>query len=98
MHYCLRGSRDQVVGLKLNPDELGSDIYEILDWADAHFQSYSVEQTDDHVYVRSSTFEEVADIHEEPLRTGRSEGESGRSASRDEGQDDGGSAAEPALP
>jgi len=99
MHYCLRGASDQVVGLQLNIDQLGQEIYKILDWADENFASYSVEQTDGYVYVHSGALEEGADVRKEPLKGG---GE--RLGSNDEtnetdhdGDQDDGSAVEPAM-
>lgn len=100
MHYCLRGPGDQVVGLQLHVDQLGHDIYAILDWADEHFESYSVEQRDGYVHLRSSHVEEGGEIRKEPLKS-RVEG-AGRGSAADEtdpdgGRDDDGSAAEPAF-
>ncbi len=67
MHHCLQDARDQVVGFALDADELGHEIYRILDWADAHFASYSVDQTDGRVYVRSDAIEDESALHTEPL-------------------------------
>jgi hypothetical protein len=78
-NYCLRGPDGQVVGFRLWADELGHRIYDILDWADEHFSSYFVEQTDDQVYVCSERVREIGEeeIRAEPLRggDGRSGGE-----------------------
>lgn len=100
MHYCLRGPGDQVVGLQLDVDQLGNEIYTIVDWADENFESYSVEQRDGYVHLQSSLVEEVGEIRKEPLKS-RVE-ETGRDRAEDEtdpdgGRDDDGSAAEPAL-
>jgi len=70
MHYCLQDPQDQVVGFVLDADELGHEIYRILDWADEHFNSYSVDQTDGRVYVRSDAIEDESDLHAEPLSVG----------------------------
>ncbi|MFO8099897.1 MAG: hypothetical protein R6T83_09800 [Salinibacter sp.] len=67
MHHCLQDSQNQVVGFALDTDALGHEIYRILDWADAHFPSYSVDQTDGRVYVRSDAIDDASDLHTEPL-------------------------------
>jgi uncharacterized membrane protein YgcG len=70
MNYCLKGPDDQVVGFRLGTDDLGHEIYDILDWADEHFSSYFVEQTDECVYVCSEGAREAiaADrVEAEPL-------------------------------
>lgn len=101
MHYCLRGPDNQVVGLRLNGDELGHDIYEILDWADETFASYSVNQTGGYVQIHSAHFEEVEEIREEPLETGHTTREADQdpkaSDPGNDGGEDGGPTAEPAL-
>ena len=69
-NYCLKGPRDQVVGFRLGAEELGHEIYDILDWADEHFSSYVVEQTDGRVYVYSEEARETLsedEIRAEPL-------------------------------
>jgi len=43
MHYCLQDPQDQVVGFVLDVDQLSHEIYRILDWADEHLGSYSVD-------------------------------------------------------
>jgi len=87
MHYCLQAPQNQVVGFVLDADQLGHEIYRILDWADEHFESYSVDQTDGRVYVRSDDIEDESTLHTEPLsvddRTPASDG------SRDEDGDGG---------
>lgn len=67
MHHCLQDSQNQVVGFALDTDALGHEIYRILDWADAHFPSYSVDQTDGRVYIRSDAIDDASDLHTEPL-------------------------------
>ena len=69
-NHCLKGPQDQVVGFRLDTAELGHEIYDILDWADEHFASHVVEQTDDHVYVYSETARETLtadELRAEPL-------------------------------
>jgi hypothetical protein len=69
-NYCLKGPRDQVVGFRLGTENLGHEIYDILDWADEHFPSYFVEQTGDRVYVCSESAREALeadDLRAEPL-------------------------------
>lgn len=69
-NYCLKGPQDQVVGFRLGAAELGHEIYDILDWADEHFASHVVEQTEDHVYIYSETARETLSADElraEPL-------------------------------
>lgn len=78
-NYCLKGPQDQVVGFRLGADDLGHEIYDILDWADEHFSSHSVEQTADCVYIYSETAQETLDsdeIRAEPLSI-ESDGQSG---------------------
>jgi hypothetical protein len=70
MHYCLQAPQNQVVGFVLDADQLGHEIYRILDWADEHFESYSVDQTDGRVYVRSDDIEDESTLHTEPLSVG----------------------------
>ncbi|MFP4228033.1 MAG: hypothetical protein ACLFTE_04300 [Salinivenus sp.] len=70
MHHCLKDSQNQVVGFVLDADELGHEIYRVLDWADSHFSSYSVDQSDGRVYVRSDAIEDASDLHTEPLSLG----------------------------
>lgn len=67
MHHCLQDSQNQVVGFALDTDELGHEIYRVLDWADAHFSSYSVDQTDERVYIRSDAIDDPSALHSEPL-------------------------------
>jgi hypothetical protein len=67
MHHCLQDSQNQVVGFALDPDELGHEIYRLLDWADAHFPSYSVDQTDERVFIRSDAIDDPSSLHSEPL-------------------------------
>jgi len=69
-NYCLKGPQDQVVGFRLGAEELGHEIYDILDWADAHFSSYFVEQTNGRVYVCSEAVRDALgteEIRAEPL-------------------------------
>lgn len=69
-NYCLKEPNDRIVGFRLGADELGHEIYDILDWADEHFSSHVVEQTDDHVYVYSETARKTlsaSELHTEPL-------------------------------
>ncbi|WP_103029623.1 hypothetical protein [Salinibacter altiplanensis] len=70
MHYCLQDPQDQVVGFVLDADQLGHEIYRILDWADEHFGSYSVNQSDGRVYVRSDEITDESTLHTEPLSVG----------------------------
>lgn len=70
MHYCLQDPQDQVVGFVLDADQLGHEIYRILDWADEQFGSYSVDQTDGRVYVRSNAIEDESSLRAEPLSVG----------------------------
>lgn len=70
MNYCLKGPNDQVVGFRLGAEELGHEIYDILDWADEHFSSHVVEQTDGRVYVYSEAAREelsADEVRAEPL-------------------------------
>jgi hypothetical protein len=72
-NYCLKGPEDQVIGFRLGAEELGHEIYDILDWADEHFSSHVVEQTDGQVYVCSEAAREALseeEIHAEPLSIG----------------------------
>jgi hypothetical protein len=83
MNYCLKGPQDQIVGFRLETEDLGHEIYDILDWADEHFSSHRVEQTDDCVYVCSEAARETLDsseIRAEPvsIKTDGPGGESGR--------------------
>ena len=39
----------------------------LLDWADEHFRSHSVDQAGGRVYVRSDAIEDEAALHTEPL-------------------------------
>lgn len=100
MHYCLRGPGDQVVGLQLHVDQLGHDIYTILDWADENFESYSVEQSDGYVRLRSGRVEEGIEVRREPLKNGIEgagpDGDVGKT-DHDGDRDDDGSSAEPAT-
>jgi hypothetical protein len=99
MHYCFRGENEHVVGLQLNADQLGQEIYKILDWADENFSSYSVEQKDGYVHLQSSALGEEAEVHKEPLRgagDGLGMSDEPSEASQDGDHDDG-SAAEPAM-
>lgn len=70
MHYCLQDPQDQIVGFMLDADQLGHEIYRILDWADEHFPAYSVDQSDGRVYVRSDAIEEASDLNAKPLSVG----------------------------
>lgn len=83
MHYCLQDPQDQVVGFALDADHLGHEIYRILDWADEHFGSYSVDQTNGRVYVRSDAIEDESDLHPEPLSVGNRTPASDSSRSED---------------
>jgi len=91
MHHCLKSPQDEVVGFALNADHLGHEIYRILDWADAHFASYSVDQTDERVYVRSDAIEDPSTLDTEPL----SLGDRTPAADRDQGGGADGGEAEP---
>jgi uncharacterized membrane protein YgcG len=78
-NYCLKGPRGQVVGFRLGAENLGHEIYDILDWADEHFSSHFVEQTDGHVYVCSESAREALRANElqaEPLSIGGPDGRS----------------------
>lgn len=69
-NYCLKGPQDEVVGFRLGAEELGHEIYDILDWADEHFASHVVEQTGGCVYVYSEAAREKLDggeVRAEPL-------------------------------
>lgn len=79
-NFCLKGPRGQVVGFRLGAENLGHEIYDILDWADEHFSSHFVEQTDGHVYVCSESAREALKANElqaEPLSIGGPDGRSG---------------------
>lgn len=91
MHYCLQSPRDEVVGFVLDADDLGHEIYRILDWADVHFEDYSVDQSDGRVYVRAGTIDDASDLHTVPLSLDDREAISDPSR----GGDDGGGEAEP---
>lgn len=91
MHYCLQDRQNQVVGFSLDANELGHEIYRILDWADTHFSSYSVDQTDERVYVRSDAIDDTSDLHTEPLSLGDRE----PAADRHRGGGEDGGEAEP---
>ena len=71
-NYYLKGPEGQVVGFRLQADELGHRIYDILDWADEHFSSHFVEQTGGQVHVCSDTVREISaeEIRAEPLERG----------------------------
>jgi hypothetical protein len=72
-NYCLKGPEDQVIGFRLGAEDLGHEIYDILDWADEHFPSYFVEQTGGQVYVCSETIRDTLsdeEIRAEPLSLG----------------------------
>jgi uncharacterized membrane protein YgcG len=80
-NYCLKAPDDQVVGFRLEIETLGHEIYDILDWADEHFSSHFVEQTEDCVYVCSESAREALAANElraEPLSIERG-GPDGRS-------------------
>lgn len=66
-NYCLKGPQDQIVGFRLGTEELGHEIYDILDWADEHFESYDVEQTNNRVYVYSEAAR--ASLNADEVRT-----------------------------
>jgi hypothetical protein len=69
-NYCLKGPQGNIVGFRLGAEELGHEIYDILDWADEHFSSHVVKQTDGCVYVYSETAREKLsgdEVHAEPL-------------------------------
>jgi cysteine synthase len=89
MHHSLQDPQDQVVGFVLDADRLGHEIYRILDWADEHFRSYSVDQADGRVYVRSDAIEDEAALHTEPLSV---DGHAPASDSSRNGEGDGGRA------
>lgn len=94
MHYCLKTPRDEVVGFVLDADNLGHEIYRILDWADTHFASYSVDQSDGRVLVRSDAAGDVSDLDTVPLSL--DDGEAVSDPSRDGGGE--GGEAEPVGP
>ena len=89
MHHSLQDPQDQVVGFVLDADRLGHEIYRILDWADEHFRSHSVDQADGRVYVRSDAIEDEAALHTEPLSV---DGHAPASDSSRNGEGDGGRA------
>ena len=89
MHHSLQDPQDQAVGFVLDADQLGHEIYRILDWADEHFRSYSVDQADGRVYVRSDAIEDEAALHTEPLSV---DGHAPASDSSRNGEGDGGRA------
>jgi len=91
MHYCLKNPRDEVVGFALDADDLGHEIYRLLDWADAHFEDYAVDQSDGRVLVRSDAAGDVSDLRSTPLSLDDREAVSNPSR----GGDDGGGEAEP---
>lgn len=68
MHYSLRRPAGDVIGLQLDAEELGREIYQILDWADQSFDSHSVKQTGGHVYVCSDDVERAGRVRKEPLK------------------------------
>jgi hypothetical protein len=75
-NYCLKGPQGQVVGFQLDAENLGHEIYDILDWADDHFSAHFVEQTEDQVYVCSESARgalEAGELHAEPLSVERSD-------------------------
>jgi len=91
-NYCLKGPKDQVIGFRLGAEELGHEIYDILDWADEHFSSYFVEQTGGQVYVCSDTVRDTLgdeDIRAEPLSLGGN-GRTGDGPARGGGRPGGG--------
>lgn len=73
-NYCLKDPRDRVIGFRLDVDELGHEIYDILDYADETFDAHVVEQTDGHVFVWSEAAREELrgdQIHAEPFTVNR---------------------------
>lgn len=69
-NYCLKDPSGQVIGFRLGADELGHEIYDLLDWADEHFPSYFVEQDGGQVHICSEEAREVLaadEVHAEPL-------------------------------
>ena len=88
-NYCLKGPEDQVVGFRLGAENLGHEIYDILDWADEHFSSHFVEQTGDQVFVCSESARgalEANELRAEPLSIERG----GRGGSSGNGPPSGG--------
>lgn len=71
-NYYLKGPDGRVVGFRLQAEELGHGIYDILDWADEHFSSHFVEQGGGQVHVCSETVREISEeeIRAEPLEGG----------------------------
>jgi hypothetical protein len=57
-NFALKDPRDRVIGFRLDVDTLGHEIYDLLDYADEHFDAHVVEQTDDHVFVWSEAARE----------------------------------------
>jgi hypothetical protein len=105
MHHTLQTPNGRVLGLRLDPSSLGDEFYDVLAWADDHFPSYFVEQTDEHVYVCADVLRKMETSEREALRTEPlSAGEQGLTAEPEQesgggsGQDgdDGGAIAEPA--
>jgi hypothetical protein len=69
-NYCLKDPQDRVIGFRLSVEDLGHEIYDILDWADEHFEDRVVEQTGDHVYICSEAARNNLEKHQitaEPL-------------------------------
>lgn len=69
-NYCLRGPDGEVVGFQLDANELGHEIYDLLDWADKHFSSRVVEQVDGRVYIYSEPARETmsaGEVRAEPF-------------------------------
>ena len=77
-NYYLKGPEGQVVGFRLRAEELGHRIYDILDWADEHFSSHFVEQSDGQVLVCSEAVRAISEeeIRAEPLEGGGPSGDS----------------------
>ena len=105
MHHTLQTPNGRVLGLRLDPSSLGDEFYDVLAWADDHFSSYFVEQTDEHVYVGANVLRKIDASKREALRTeplsagersltADPEQESGSGSGQDD--DDGGAIAEPA--
>jgi uncharacterized membrane protein YgcG len=90
-NYCLKGPDGTVVGFRLRAEALGHRIYDVLDWADEHFSSHFVEQTDGQVYVCSDTVREIREdeIRAEPLEGDGPHGD-GSSGGRSSGGPSGG--------
>lgn len=88
-NYCLRGPDEQIVGFRLDTKELGHEIYDILDWADEHFSSHAVQQTDGWVHIYSEPARKTIsadEVHAEPF----SIDDDPRDRSSDEGPSAGG--------